>query len=220
MTAEPGNEMAAAAAGRGHLRASHADREQVIAMLKAAFVQGRLTKDELDARVGQTFAARTDADLAALTADLPAGLARARQSRQPAPPPAGSPANKTVLLGAGVLIPSTVLAAAFLTGSGGVFKLFLLVIPWFFIVWIVAGLQALDSWQKRSRGQLPPRPVQRGHAVERGQNRGRGDDLVLCGACSVVRARHLPEHGVIQRILWSLPVRRDLRGPADLHVTT
>ena len=94
MTAEPGNEMAAAAAGRGHLRASHADREQVIAMLKAAFVQGRLTKDELDARVGQPFAARTDADLAALTADLPAGLARARQSRQPAPPPAGSPATR------------------------------------------------------------------------------------------------------------------------------
>ena len=37
-------------------------------MLKAAFVQGRMTKDELDARVGQTFAARAYADLAALTA--------------------------------------------------------------------------------------------------------------------------------------------------------
>ena len=35
------------AAGRGHLRASHADRERVIGTLKAAFVQGRLTKDEL-----------------------------------------------------------------------------------------------------------------------------------------------------------------------------
>jgi DUF1707 SHOCT-like domain len=43
VTAEPGNEMAAAAS-RSHLRASHADREQVIAVLKAAFVQGRLTK--------------------------------------------------------------------------------------------------------------------------------------------------------------------------------
>jgi hypothetical protein len=28
-------------------------------VLKAAFVQGRLTKDELDARVGQAFASRT-----------------------------------------------------------------------------------------------------------------------------------------------------------------
>ena len=40
--AGPGDEKAAAAAGRGHLRASHADREQVIDVLKAAFVQGRL----------------------------------------------------------------------------------------------------------------------------------------------------------------------------------
>jgi hypothetical protein len=38
----------AAAERRGHdkLRASHADREQVINVLKAAFVAGRLTKDE------------------------------------------------------------------------------------------------------------------------------------------------------------------------------
>ena len=63
----------AGAAGRGCLRASHADREHVIDVLKAAFVQGRLTKDELDLRVGQTFASRTFADLTALTADLPAG---------------------------------------------------------------------------------------------------------------------------------------------------
>ncbi|MGN6680947.1 MAG: DUF1707 SHOCT-like domain-containing protein, partial [Streptosporangiaceae bacterium] len=52
------------------MRASHADREQVIGALQLAFVQGRLTKDELDARLGQTLAARTYADLAALTADL------------------------------------------------------------------------------------------------------------------------------------------------------
>jgi hypothetical protein len=51
-------------------RASDADPEQVIGTLKAAFVQGRLTKDELDLRVGQAFAARTHAELAALTGDL------------------------------------------------------------------------------------------------------------------------------------------------------
>ena len=38
--AGPGDEQAAATAGRGHLRASHADREQMIDALKAAFVQG------------------------------------------------------------------------------------------------------------------------------------------------------------------------------------
>ena len=66
--------MAAGAAGRGHLRASNADRDQVISLLKPAFVQGRLTKDEFDLRVGQALASRTCAELAALTADIPADL--------------------------------------------------------------------------------------------------------------------------------------------------
>jgi Domain of unknown function (DUF1707) len=82
--AGPGDEIAAGAGGRGHLRASHTDREQVIGTLKAAFVQGMLAKDEFDAGVGQTLAARTYADLAALTADLPAGPAAAKPP-QPAP---------------------------------------------------------------------------------------------------------------------------------------
>ena len=51
--AGPRDEQAAAPAGRSHLRASHADREQVIETLKAAFVQGRLAKDEFDLRVSQ-----------------------------------------------------------------------------------------------------------------------------------------------------------------------
>jgi hypothetical protein len=51
--AGPGHEMAAGG-GRGHLRASHADREQVIGTLKAAFVAGMLAKDEFDARVGRS----------------------------------------------------------------------------------------------------------------------------------------------------------------------
>jgi putative transcriptional regulator len=58
--------------GRGRLRASYADREQAIDMLKAAFTQDRLAKDEFEARVGQAFAARTHAELAAVTAGIPA----------------------------------------------------------------------------------------------------------------------------------------------------
>jgi len=72
--AGPGDETAAAAGGRGRVRASHADREQVIEVIKAAFVQGRLDRDEFDLRVGQALASRTCAELAALTADIPAGL--------------------------------------------------------------------------------------------------------------------------------------------------
>ena len=80
--AEPRDQMPAAA-GCDHLRASHADREQAIEELKNAFVQGRLTRDELGARAGRALAARTHADLAALTADLPAGLAAAGPARSP-----------------------------------------------------------------------------------------------------------------------------------------
>jgi hypothetical protein len=60
------------AAGGGHLRASHADRELAIQALTDAFVQGQLTRDELAARAGRALAARTGGELAALTADIPA----------------------------------------------------------------------------------------------------------------------------------------------------
>ena len=51
---------------------------QVIGTLKSAFVQGRLTEDEYEARAGQASAARTHAELAALIADIPAGSTTAR----------------------------------------------------------------------------------------------------------------------------------------------
>ena len=81
VTTGPQDPVTAGMAGRGHLRASHADRELVIDVLKAAFIQGRLTKDELTMRVGQAFASRTYADLAALTADIPAGLSTAKPAK-------------------------------------------------------------------------------------------------------------------------------------------
>ena len=70
--AGPGDEIAPAVGDYGHLRASHADREQVISILKAAFAQGLVGKDEFDLRVGQALAPQTCAELAALIADLPA----------------------------------------------------------------------------------------------------------------------------------------------------
>jgi DUF1707 SHOCT-like domain len=75
--AGPGDEIAGAG-GHSHLRPSQADREQVIELLKAAFVQGRLARDEFDLRVGQALASQTYADLAALTADIPAKLTGAQ----------------------------------------------------------------------------------------------------------------------------------------------
>jgi hypothetical protein len=55
--------------------AAAADRERTIDVLKAAFGEGRLSKDEFDSRSARVLAARTYGDLAALVADLPAGPA-------------------------------------------------------------------------------------------------------------------------------------------------
>lgn len=69
-------------AGYGRPGVAHADYEQVIEVLKTAFVQGRLTRDEFGARVGQAFTSQTHAELAEVTADLPAGLIGARPPNQ------------------------------------------------------------------------------------------------------------------------------------------
>jgi hypothetical protein len=110
--AGPGDEIAAQAGGRGHLRASHADREQVIGTLKAAFVQGRLVKDEFDLRVGQALAPRTYAELAALTADLPAGL-HVGMARAPRPV-----RNAVRLMCAGAVLTLAVVVTVLVTLGG------------------------------------------------------------------------------------------------------
>lgn len=62
----------------GELRASHADRDSVVEQLRVAAGDGRLTPEELDQRLEVALTARTYAELAALTADLPeAGRAAA-----------------------------------------------------------------------------------------------------------------------------------------------
>src|SRR6202167_4125738 len=54
------------------LRASHADREQVVELLRVAAGDGRISPEELDDRLERALTARTYAELAPLTADLPA----------------------------------------------------------------------------------------------------------------------------------------------------
>ncbi len=168
-----------AAAGRGHMRASQADREQVIDTLKAAFVQGRLTKDELDQRAGQAFASKTYAELAALYADLPAGPAWSPS--QPARAQGRSLGDKKVLEWtiACVLSPLAPLVAAFVTGS----QVFAAVSVIMFVLDLVVGLPFLmivvgtmveERRKERrslgSQGQLPPG---RGGRPPGGQRRGR-----------------------------------------------
>lgn len=100
---------------RGSLRASYADREQAVEALKDAFAQGRLDKDELDGRLGQAFASRTYAELAAVTADIPTGSARAE------PPPKPVQARARPQVSADVKAGVRAIAAIYLTA--GVFWL-------------------------------------------------------------------------------------------------
>ena len=208
MTTGPGDDKAA---GRGHLRASHADREEVIGALKAAFVQGRLTKDELDVRVGQTLAARTYADLAVLTADIPPGLATARPPRQPATPRARRPVKKVLTWGACWFITPAILVAGLLPDNHDAAFVALSLAIVYFMAWIVAGFAMIDSWhQQRSRGQLPPRPAPRGRALEGEHDGGTGDGPALCEARRDVRPGHLAGHGVTRRAPRSLMTHREV----------
>jgi DUF1707 SHOCT-like domain len=59
-------------ASPGELRASHEDRDRVVEVLRVAAGDGRLTADELDERLEAALTARTYAELAAITRDLPA----------------------------------------------------------------------------------------------------------------------------------------------------
>ena len=65
------SDLPAAVAGE-ELRASHADRDQVVELLRVAAGDGRLSAEELDDRLERALTARTYAELAPLTADLPA----------------------------------------------------------------------------------------------------------------------------------------------------
>jgi hypothetical protein len=109
----------------GALRASDADRERAVDTLKTAFVQGRLTRDELDLRTGQALESRTYTELAAATTGIPA--VRAEGWARPRPTRARKPVTRKVVAwtAAAVVVP-TASWAAFLTYYGGFFVLFLL----------------------------------------------------------------------------------------------
>ena len=153
--AGPGDQTSAAE-GRNHgdLRASHADRERVIGTLKAAYVEGRLTEDELDARVGQVYASRTYAELAAVTADIPTELTAARSPRDP------WRATKIAWrIEYAIFLPGIV---AVLLIPGGphtsVATLVTMTTVVYVLFWILGvSLMISSRPPKRSGGQLPPR---------------------------------------------------------------
>jgi hypothetical protein len=136
----------------------------VIGVLKGAFVEGRLAKDEFDLRVGQTLAARTYADLAGVTADLPAARLPppARPQDEPMRRPgrmiavataayAGAQASGLILIShvgdnraAGLLINGVIYFGSIA----------------YLLAWFVAVVNMIALWrEKHSGGQSPRRPA-------------------------------------------------------------
>jgi hypothetical protein len=113
-----GNELAAVTGGQGQLRASDADRDQAVDLLKDAFVRGRLTTDELDARVGQALAAKTCAQLAGLTTDIRAASIAADSLPKPARSQTRPSTGKAGKSATGAVIAACVAAVAVLAAAG------------------------------------------------------------------------------------------------------
>ncbi|WP_411151288.1 DUF1707 domain-containing protein [Streptomyces sp. A30] len=68
------DELTRIGASSPELRASHADRDRVVDVLRIAAGDGRLTAEELDERLEAALTARTMGELAVLTVDLPTTL--------------------------------------------------------------------------------------------------------------------------------------------------
>jgi hypothetical protein len=153
-----GNTMPLVAAGQGMLRTSRADREHVIGVLQLAFVQGRLSRDEFEARIGQTLVSRTYAELSVVTADLPPLLVGSQLPRMTAVRPGRpkrSAAAKMVAGGFIGLIGAVVaMVVAVLTGNpiellGAALAVVLSA--------VIAGTAMMESWdgqQDRARYRL------------------------------------------------------------------
>jgi hypothetical protein len=152
VTTGPEDRRTAAAARGGQLRASQADREGVIDALKAAYVAERLTEDEFEARVGQAFAARTHADLAAITADIPAGPVAAQPARMP---------DRMVAWGTGAIIAAAALGGAVLIGGSA---LILWAITMTGVLLFTVSVLLAARQEQRSRDGRPPRSALTGAA--------------------------------------------------------
>ena len=144
------------AAPPGRLQASDLDREQVISALKVAFVQGRLARDELDDRVGLALAARTHAELAVVTADIPAGSIGVQPPRKPDQPVLGVKSGACVTVSA-ALLAAVLWAAAWSACSAAAGAAALAVTGVVIFTLFATGYQMRESRHHgRSGGPLPP----------------------------------------------------------------
>lgn len=215
--AGPGEEMAASVAGRRPMRASDADREQVIEALKDAFVHSRMTKDELDARAGRALAARTCAELAALTADIPPVPAASGPIRPLAPPRPRPLASAVARSGSCLALAAVAVCASVILDPGGPgvdrpwAGLMLLVAQYAVIagVWILWSGVASSMRPRRSGRQVPPRAGPGGYKATWSSP---PRSAVACGSWPSRTARLRPGHDRMRHLCRGRrrchPVRR------------
>jgi uncharacterized protein DUF1707 len=147
--------MAAGAEGDSDLPVSHVGREQVLDALKAAFVHGRLAKDEFDLRVGQVLAAYAELDAA--TADIPTALTMAQ------PPETIRKSHNKKLIqrgtaaGAGASVALTATMAVAARGNP-VISVVVVGLAGVVVAVLLAGLLRLVSWVLEMVSSRQPSP--------------------------------------------------------------
>jgi hypothetical protein len=150
---EPRAEMTAAMMAYGQLRTSYADREQVIDALKTAFVQGHLTRDELDALTGRALTARTYADLAPV---IPVIAARpARRAAAPSPPRTARrfPSREARSSACAVALVAASWLATVITDNAAVFLVAVVVTVCAFLTSPIANSWLLGSGRRKHSGE-------------------------------------------------------------------
>jgi Domain of unknown function (DUF1707) len=168
----------------------------VIGTLKVAFVQGRLTKDELDLRVGQAFTARTYAELAVVTADIPAETTVAQPPRKLAgargwPPMNSSAKTAVAVITAATMVTVALWLIAWFASNGALLAGAVLATGIDMVILCAAGATLFETrQQKRSGGALPPSAPRRSakSAVIVGPDRRSGKDA-LCAVRLAPNAR-------------------------------
>ena len=147
--------MAAGTEGDSNLPVSHVGREQVLDALKAAFVDGRLAKDEFDLRVGRVLAAYAELDV--VTADIPTALTAAQ------PPETIRKSHNKKLIqrgtaaGAGASVALTATIAVAVRGNP-VISLVVVGLVGVFVAVLLAGLLTLVSWVLEMVSSRRPSP--------------------------------------------------------------
>jgi Domain of unknown function (DUF1707) len=165
--------MATGAEDHGNLPLSQLSREQMLEALKRGFVQGRLTKDEFDVRVGQVLAAYTELD--SLVADIPAGPITIRPQESVPRSQNKKLIQRGTAAGAGASILLTATIAVTARGNP-VLSVLVVGLVGTVVAVVLAGLLTLVSWilGSTARGQSSPEapPSAGGKAPQRSGSAG------------------------------------------------